>query len=105
VSGKGQGSRQGRDEVLAEDVGAAQQRHLDVAVLFREGAQVSLGLDQRPLRAGLTAQFLFDAVHDHGGVGRNGAGVVGDRQGAAVVRNLLEPFPFGPEPAMVNGSK
>ena len=48
-------------------------------------------------------QLLFDAVHDDGGVGGDGAGVVGHQERATGPRDLLEPFPFDPEPVFVEG--
>ena len=44
----------------------------------------------------------LDAVHDHRGVRRDGAGVVGDEQRAALGRDVLEALPLGPEPAFVD---
>ena len=45
------------------------------------------------------AELGLDAVHDRRGVGRDGAGVVGDEQRAAVGGDLLEALPLDPEPA------
>ena len=47
------------------------------------------------------AELLFDAVHDHGGVGGDGAGVVGHQQGPTGLRDLLEALPLDPEPVLV----
>src|ERR687891_358728 len=60
---------------------------------------------QQVLRQGVDgpAQLLLDAVHDHGGVGGDGAGGIGDHEGAAFPGHLLQALPLGPEPVAVDG--
>ena len=48
-------------------------------------------------------ELLLDPVHDHRRVGGDGAGVVGDEEGAALGRDLLEALPLGAEPLRVDG--
>ena len=48
-----------------------------------------------------SAELLLDAVHDRRGVGRDGAGVVGHEQRAALGGDLVEALPLDPVPAPV----
>ncbi|OWY62246.1 hypothetical protein B7486_59465 [cyanobacterium TDX16] len=48
-------------------------------------------------------QLGLDAVHDRGRIRRDGCGVVGDEQGAAVGGDLLQPLPLDAQPVLVHG--
>src|SRR5664280_295256 len=62
----------------------------------RDGAEEVVGqsVDRAP-------ELFFDAVHDGGGIRRDGAGMVCDQQGPAVGRDLLQSLPLNPEPVAV----
>jgi hypothetical protein len=46
-------------------------------------------------------QVALDPVHDRGGIGRDGPGVIGHHERPALAGELVEALPLDPEPALV----